>query len=56
MTWLRLRSGSALLIHLNNFVIPTVLLVASERVIPTDFELILQPLPGLGSRNEFGPE
>jgi len=41
ITWLRLRSGCALLIHSNNFGIPSVLLVASERVIPTYFELIL---------------
>jgi len=42
ITWtrLRLRSACALLIHFNNFGIPSVLLVASERVIPTYFELI----------------
>jgi len=58
MTWLSLRSGSdcALLIHFNNFGIPSVLLVTSECVIPTYFELILLPLPGLGSRKEFGLE
>ena len=38
-TWLR--SGCALLIHFNNFGIPSVLFVASVRVIPTYFELIL---------------
>jgi len=32
-------SGCVLLIHINNFGIPSVLLVASERVIPTYFEL-----------------
>jgi len=44
ITWLRLRSGCALLIHFNNFSIPTpsALLVASERVIPTYFELIFK--------------
>jgi len=47
-------SGWVLLIHINNFGIPSVLLVASERVIPTYFELILLPLPGLGTRKEFG--
>ena len=42
ITWLRLRlrsgSGCALLIHFNNFGFPSVLLVASERVIPTYFK------------------
>jgi len=49
ITWLRLRSGSgcALLIHFNNFGILSVLLVASERVFPKYFELILLLLPGL---------
>ena len=51
-----LRSGCALLINFNNFGIPGVLLVASERVIPTYFKLILLPLPGLASRKEFGTE
>ena len=41
ITWLRLRSSCALLIHFNNFAIPSVLLVASEGVIPIYFELIL---------------
>ena len=43
ITWLRLRSGSgcALLIHFNNFGMPSVLLLASERIIPTHFGLIL---------------
>jgi len=41
ITWLRLLSGCALLIHFNNFGIPSVSLVGSERVIPTYFELIL---------------
>jgi len=54
MTWLRLRSGCALLIDFNNFGIPNVLLVASEGVIPTYFELILLLLPGLGSGKMFG--
>jgi len=40
VTWLRLSSGCALLIHFSNFAIPSVLLVANERVIPTHFELI----------------
>jgi len=53
ITWLRLRSGCALL---NNFAIPKVLLVANDRVIPKYFELILLPLPDLGSRKEFGLE
>jgi len=52
---LQLRSGCALLIHFNNFGIPSVL-VASERIILTYFELILLPLPGLGGRKEFGLE
>jgi len=56
ITWLRLLSGCALLIHFNNFGIPSVLLVASERVIPTYFEQILLPLPGLGGQKEFGLE
>jgi len=42
--------------HFNNFGIPSVLLVASERVILTYFELILLTLPGLGGRKEFGVE
>jgi len=41
MTWLRFHSGYALLTRFNNFGIPSILLVASERVIPTYFELIL---------------
>jgi len=49
ITWLRfqLRSCSALLIHFNNSRMPSVLFVASDRIIPTYFELILLPLPGL---------
>jgi len=56
VTWLRLHSGCALLIRFNNFGIPSVLLVASERVIPTYFELILLLLPGLCTRKEYGLE
>jgi len=33
ITWLRLRSGCALLIDFKNFSIPSVVLVAGERVI-----------------------
>ena len=54
MTWLRLCFVNTL--YSNNFGIPSVLLVASERVIATYFELRLLPLPGLGSRKEFGLE
>ena len=47
LTWLQLcpASGIALLIQFNNFDIPTVLLVASERVIPIYFELIWNSTP-----------
>jgi len=48
-------SGFALLIQFNKFNFPSVR-VASERVIPTYFELTLLPLPGLVSRKEFGLE
>jgi len=41
ITRLLLCSGCALLIHFNNFGMPNILLVASERIIPTYFELIL---------------
>jgi len=41
ITWLQLHSGCALLIHFNNFGMLSVLLVASERVIPIYFEPIL---------------
>jgi len=43
-----------LLIHFNNFGIPSVLLVASERVIPIYFELIFKHSEMKVSRN--GPE
>jgi len=54
ITWIR--SGCALLIHINNFGIPSVLLVANERAIPAYFEVMLLPLADLGSRKEFGLE
>jgi len=41
ITWLRLHFGCALLMHFNNFGIHSVFLVASERLIPIYFELIL---------------
>ena len=42
ITWHRLRSGCALLIYFNTFgIMLSVLLVASERIIPAYFELTL---------------
>jgi len=41
ITWLRCGSGCALLVQFNNFGMPSVLVEACERVIPTYFELIL---------------